>query len=575
MPTSLRPRRGRTLAVALVLVILSGCDPAEVLDTGPSAIDVATGFAAAWSADDHEAMVALFDDSLQSWTPESFERSIEKIYATGAITGADVSIEENDDPLTEDMVEMEISVEYTSEALEDPISFSGPFGLEVPDDDGDWAIAWSRDLLWPGITGGRSFAIDTRFKKRAAILDRKGRKLAVGPASERRYPFGSAAGTTIGHIEPIKKKDIPEGAKLEPGDLVGGSGLEDAFNERLSGTPDVKLQVVGKKGKVLETIAREDGDRPRAVKTTLDIRVQQAAEAGYGGTTGGAVVMDPTTGDILAAVASSPFNPANYVGVAGIEPFNRALSGLYPPGSSMKVMTAATALDLGEVKPSTPVTGPAEYKGVRNFESGVFGTIPFSTALQKSVNTAFAQVAEDIGAKRLTKYAELFGFNRSPSMPLQAAKPSFPFPEDEGDLLWSSIGQAQTLATPLQMASVAATIANDGKRMEPRISMGEQPSGERVVSRKTARIMTGLMESVVQGGTGVAAQIAGVRVAGKTGTAEVDVGGERKNHAWFVCFAPANKPKVVIAVVSEYGGVGGQVAAPLARSILTRVLPLV
>jgi peptidoglycan glycosyltransferase len=160
-------------------------------------------------------------------------------------------------------------------------------------------------------------------------------------------------------------------------------------------------------------------------------------------------------------------------------------------------------------------------------------------------------------------------------MPLGAATSSFPFPEDEGDVMWGSIGQAQVLATPLHMATIAATIANRGKRMEPRVTFTQRPSGERVVSRKVARTMTGLMESVVREGTGVAAQIDGVRVAGKTGTAEVDVAGERKNHAWFIAFAPADDPKVAIAVVSEYGGVGGQVAAPLARSILTAVLPLV
>jgi peptidoglycan glycosyltransferase len=241
----------------------------------------------------------------------------------------------------------------------------------------------------------------------------------------------------------------------------------------------------------------------------------------------------------------------------------------------MKVMTASTALELGEVKTTTQLTGPAEYKGVRNFESGEFGTLSFASALQNSVNTAFAQVAERIGPKRLKGFADLFGFNRAPAMLLDAAKPSFPFPADEGDLLWSAIGQAQTLATPLQMATIAATIANGGKRMEPRIALSDNRAGERVVSKETARVMTTLMESVVQGGTGVAAQISGVRVAGKTGTAEVDVGGERRNHAWFICFAPANDPKVAIAVVSEYGGVGGQVAAPLARAILTSVLPLI
>jgi peptidoglycan glycosyltransferase len=160
-------------------------------------------------------------------------------------------------------------------------------------------------------------------------------------------------------------------------------------------------------------------------------------------------------------------------------------------------------------------------------------------------------------------------------MALGAARPSFPFPKDEGDLLWGSIGQAQMLATPLQMASIAATIANDGKRMEPRSAFFEPRESRRVISKKVARTMSRLMEDVVEGGTGVGARIAGVRVAGKTGTAEVDVGGQRLNHAWFISFAPAGDPKVAVAVVSEYGGVGGRVAAPIARSILAAVLPLV
>jgi peptidoglycan glycosyltransferase len=124
------------------------------------------------------------------------------------------------------------------------------------------------------------------------------------------------------------------------------------------------------------------------------------------------------------------------------------------------------------------------------------------------------------------------------------------------------------------MATIAAAIANGGVRMEPRIARSEPKSGERVIRRRTARTLTRLMEGVVEGGTGTAARISGVRVAGKTGTAEVDVAGERRNHAWFICFAPVGAPKVAIAVVSEYGGVGGQVAAPIARSILTSVLPL-
>jgi peptidoglycan glycosyltransferase len=380
----------------------------------------------------------------------------------------------------------------------------------------------------------------------------------------------------VGHIEPISRKDLKDhGPAVHAGDLVGASGLELGLDDVLTGEPRVRLSVVDRSGRPLEVLARKRGKPGRDVRTTLDIDVQRAAENAYGSTTGGAIVMDPKTGDLLAVVSSSPFDPNNYAGVAGIEPFNRALSGLYPPGSSLKAMTGAAALESKVVRESTPLTGPQEYMGVRNFESGEFGTIDFATAVRFSVNTAFAQVAEDLGARRLTRFADAFGFNRKPSMQLDAASSSFPFPEDLGDLMWGSIGQAQVLATPLQMATIAATIANDGKRMEPRIELRGPKESERVVSRRTAAIMTRLMENVVQGGTGTAANIAGARVAGKTGTAEVDVNGQRRNHAWFICFAPANDPEVAVAVVSELGGVGGEVAAPLARGILSSVLPLV
>jgi len=572
-----RPLRGWTLAITLALVS-TACDASEAIlgEQRPPVSEAAAAFAHAWTDGDYEAMAAHLDSaSAEDWTPARLERSFEAALSSAGMTISSVLLVPPDGEESEEVAELSVTISYTTEVLDEEVVMSGPLEMTYSEADEAWQVAWDKDLLWPGVIGGRSFAIATRFSKRAPLLDRNGRKLAVGPADERRYPFGSMAGTTIGHIEPVKKKDIPDGEALEPGDLIGGSGLEEGFNDRLAGIPDVKLQVVGRKGRAVATIARQPGTSPRRVKTTLDVRVQQVAESAYGSTIGGAVVLDPRTGDILAAVASSPFNPVNYVGVAGIEPFNRALSGLYPAGSSMKVMTAATALEIGAFKPDSQLTGPAEYKGVRNFESGAFGTLSFASALQNSVNTAFAQIAEKIGPKRSKRYADLFGFNREPSMALQAARSSFPFPEDEGDLMWGAIGQAQTLATPLQMATVAATIANGGKRMEPRISLFVKPKGERVVSKMTARIMTELMENVVEGGTGVGAQISGVRIAGKTGTAEVDVGGVRKNHAWFISFAPAGDPKVAVAVVSEYGGVGGQVAAPLARAILTQVLPLI
>ena len=525
-------------------------------------------------------MLEVFDDtSASGWTPASLQKWLERTLENDAVESFDVEVEAVSTPEVESEEELDgletsvpYTISYTSTAATDPVVLEGDLGLTYADP-GGWSIAWTEANMWPGIEGAVGFVVDVQKPKRGAILDRKGRAVAKGPAANRRYPFGSVGGSTIGHIEPLTKKEVVEGQK--PGDLVGVSGLEQGLEELLTAASGGDLLVVDSGGEELETVGSRPAGKPKSIKVTLDMEIQRAAENAYGATTGGAVVIEPQTGDLLAVVSSSPFDPNNYVGVPDIDPFNRALSGTYPPGSAMKVVTASAALDTGTVKPNTTVTGPGEYKGVRNFESGEFGSIPFSVATQNSVNTAFAQVAEELGAKTMTEYAEAFGFNKEPTMPLDAATPSYPFPENLTDLMWSSIGQAQVLASPMQMATVAATVANNGKRMEPRVVLGDKPSGERAMSPKAANTMTDLMELVVTGGTGTAANLGSPTVAGKTGTAEVSIGGKIENHAWFICFVPSSDPKIAVAVVSELGGVGGQVAAPIARQILQAVLPLI
>ena len=590
------------------LLVLGACDQVtETVDPAARAEDSAIAFAAAFAERDAEASAAQLANA-DRWTEVRLERFLDRSVPEDVVESFEMIVATPvEQPSDEELADgAETAAAYTltleSEAASDPVTFEGEMTLLYDEAADRWGVEFSKEILWPEHPAATRLAIEQKWPRRAAILDRTGKRLATGADEERSYPFGSLAGTTIGHLGPAG----------DDGRLVGASGLEEALDGRLAGDPTRSLVLFGgeepacvearekalrkaerearkDKGKAqgtepessecererLEVLGRVRGERGRDVRTTLDVDVQRAAEAAYGSTTGGSVVMDPATGDLLAVVSSSPFGPENYVGVAGVEPFNRALSGGYPPGSSLKVLTGAAALEEGVVKESTTLTGPAEYKGVRNFESGEFGSLDFATAVKFSVNTAFAQIAEDLGARRLTRYAELFGFNEAPAMPLEARTSSFPFPEDEGDLMWGSIGQAQVLASPLQMATIAATIANGGKRMEPRILLRSPKVGERVVSRRTARTMTTLMENVVKGGTGTGAAIAGAQVAGKTGTAEVDVAGKRMNHAWFVSFAPSTDPKVAVSVVSELGGVGGQVAAPLAGRILAAVLPLV
>lgn len=531
-------------------------------------------------------MQSAFDEASESrWEPAELDAYLERTLKRGAIQSYDVERSGSVDIPTEEEIEAsedepvtaEVGYEitYSSEAAEEPVTLDGSFEMSYSQEADEWSVAFDERLMWPGIDDAAGFDVATRWLGRGRILDRRGRVLARGSGKRRSYPHDGLGGSTVGHVEQLTKKTLAETLEgHRVGDLVGASGLEAAYEERLAGAPSAELRVVGRTGKVLEVVGRTPGSVGDDVRAALDIRVQQAASLAFGDTIGGAVVIQPHSGDLLAAVTAYEMNPNDLVGTNDVSPFNRALSGLYPPGSAMKVVTAGAALDTGVVTPSTQLTGPNEYQGVRNFESASYNSLDFATAVKFSVNTAFAQVAQKLGAKRLLSYARAFGFNRDPGMPLDAATSSFPFPEDDYDLMWGSIGQAQDLATPLQMATVAATVANGGVRIDPRSSIDDVEDAQRVLSAKTARTLTVLMENVVEGGTGVNARIAGVRVAGKTGTAEVDVDGKRKNHAWFICFAPVEDPKVAVAVVSEYGGIGGQVAAPIARGILERALPL-
>lgn len=577
-----RPWRLSRFATAAALVAATAACTHQ--PTLPRAADTVDAFIRGFNARDAKAIVATFGSrDRRRWPPARLRRVLRADLSQGDIvrfrmtrTGsvpqaADGKLRQATKPA---VTHAPYQITYSSKAARRPVTLQGR--LPVAYHDGRWSIAWTKNLLWPGLTRAIGWRVAYRWPRRAAILDRHGRRIAVGGGSSRHYPFHASAGTSIGYLGSLAPKDVAAAAPGHAaGDLVGASGLEQGLERTLAGRPDSKLEIVARHDRVLETVGGNKGHPGHNVKTTLDMKVQAAAEAGYGAATGGAIVIDPRTGDLLAVVSSSPFDPTNYLGAAGVQPFNRALSGLYPPGSSMKVVTASAALDTGKVTASTQLSGPKEFRGVRNFESESFRSLSFAQATEFSVNTAFAQVALKLGARRLHRYADLFGFNRAPSLPAGAATSSFPMPQDESDLMWGAVGQAQDLASPLQMASVAATIANHGRRMDPRITFGTAPRGRQVVSRKTAATMTQLMELVVRGGTGTAANIPGVTVAGKTGTAEVDVNGAIKDHAWFVCFAPAQNPKVAVSVVVEYGGVGGEVAAPLARNILERVLPLV
>jgi len=345
------------------------------------------------------------------------------------------------------------------------------------------------------------------------------------------------------------------------------------------------------------------------VSTSLDPVAQQTAFDLLDGRAGAVVAIEPSTGRVRAMVSQPPYDPnlvPEQLPELNQDPesplLNRTTQGQYPPGSTFKLVTATAALDSGAVGIDTLIDAPASLtiqgQELANSGGSSFGEIDITTALTNSVNTFFAKLGRRVGEETLYEYMDRFGFNSRPEIDLPADQLSVSgvFGPD-GDLLRDgegvdisriAIGQERLLSTPLQMAEVAATIANDGDLMKPRIwdqvkdvdgrpvdSMEPSRQSE-VISEETAGQLTEAMKAVVNEGTGTAAALSGIDVAGKTGTAEVP--GRQAcdglpNQAWFVGFAPADDPQIAVAVTVECtDGQGGTVAAPIAAGVMQTLI---
>jgi peptidoglycan glycosyltransferase len=370
-------------------------------------------------------------------------------------------------------------------------------------------------------------------------------------------------------------------------DLVGE---EDEFESILSG---------------LEDREREGKD----VITNLDVAGTEAAVAGLAGRKGSVVAIEPQTGKVRVMVSIPEYDP-NLIPSNSRQIFNdpnqpdlnRATQERYAPGSTFKVVTATAALDSGKVSPDSIIDGssPKEISGVPLENSGgqSFGAISFTDALTNSVNTVFAQVGEDIGRETLVEYMRRFGFYEDPQLdyPGEQMVPSGvlnadgDFVDDGFDVGRVAIGQGgnegQIQTTPMQMALVASAVANEGRLMRPQLTDSIVRKDGRVAERirpdlqsqvmkpETAEQLAGMMGRVVEEGTGTAAALSGVTVAGKTGTAEVGSAAQF-TQPWFICFAPVEDPRLAVAVTIENqpsGSQGGTVAAPIAKSVLEAVL---
>ncbi len=381
----------------------------------------------------------------------------------------------------------------------------------------------------------------------------------------------------------------------------GRRSLEQSRNDALAGEEDEFESILSG----LESKQREGQD----VVTNLDVGAQQAAYAALGGRKGAVVAIEPQTGKVRVMASDPSYDPnqipSNFRAING-DPdqplLNRTTQELYPPGSTFKVVTATAALDTGKVSPESIIDGssPKTFSGVplANFGGENFGPVSFTDALTNSVNTVFAQVGEDVGRETLVEYMDRYGFGEDPKLdyPDDQMIPSgirnsdgrYVRGDDGFDVARVAIGQGgaegEVQATPMQMALVAATVANGGVLMKPRltdrivrkdgrVSERVEPDRQsRVMKPETADQLTAMMSRVVEEGTGTAAALSGIQVAGKTGTAEVGANRELTD-PWFIGFAPVDDPQVAVAVVLERTtGQGGTVAAPIAKAVMESLL---
>jgi penicillin-binding protein A len=407
----------------------------------------------------------------------------------------------------------------------------------------------------------------------------------------RRYPTHGLFSQVVGYSTQVRSR---AGLEQSMNDFLTGA------NTNLSTVLDTTLDKL--RGK---TVVGND------VYLTLKPGAQRVAYEQLGGRCGAVVALEPSTGRVLVMAASPTYDPnlierdyskiANRPTGCGGRLLNRATAGLYAPGSTFKVVTAAAALDSGKVTPDTTFDDPGyceEYgKRVYNAETNSpFGRVTFFQGLEHSINSVFCNVGKELGGIKILDKAKEFGFYSKPPLEIPSSEvaasglykpgrklffPKNDFQVDAGRL---AFGQERLGVTPLQMAMVAAAVANGGKLMRPQlvdkvvstkgttVERLKPDELHRAMKPETAAEITKMMEAVVSSGTGSNAQIAGVRVAGKTGTAETGVAG--RNTTWFICFAPADKPKVAIAVVVEnQPGAGNTYAAPIAKAVMQALLP--
>lgn len=408
---------------------------------------------------------------------------------------------------------------------------------------------------------------------RGRIITADGKVLAENlPEGGRRYPWGEAAASVTGYN----------------GENIGGAGLEAHRNMELMGMS----RDFSRLGPVAQLLQADKGND---LETTIDSHAQEAAYEALSGTRGAAVVLDVKTGAILAMVSTPAYDPnfveSDWQHLRDREDsplLNRAVQGLYPPGSTIKPLVAAAALGekVTDEKEVFNCRGRLELSGgsyIGEYQGEVHGQVDLKEALAESCNVTFGALGLRLGGRKLGKYFENFGFQQEIGGEILMAGSHLPEFDSlgQGDLAQTAIGQSSLLVTPMHMALMASAFANDGNIMKPYL-VQKVVSSKGIVMENTrpekwcsalepslAAIIDNYMAQVVQRGTGTAAAVRGIKVTGKTGTAE-NASGE--DHAWFIGSAQLPNRKIAFAIIVENGGSGGLVAAPIARQIVESMI---
>ncbi len=457
-------------------------------------------------------------------------------------------------------------------------------------------------------------------------LDLPGVEISIEPI--RTYPRGNMAAHILGYVGEIDKEELKSRRGYHMGDCVGKYGVESTWEKYLRGIDggrQIEVDAAGKVVRILKEVPPVPGHN---LYLTIDHNLQTYGEKLLGKKAGVIIAMDPTSGEVLAFCSSPSFRPALFVqGISATEweklvshplhPLqNRGIQGLYPPGSVFKIVTAAAGLEEGVINSrSTFYCSGVYYLGKRGYQcwrEGGHGAVRLHRGLVESCDIFFYQLGERLGVDKLARYAKDFGLGRPTGIDLKGEKggliPTAAWkrkklgePWYAGETISMAIGQSYTLVTPLQLLNLISSIANGGILLKPLIAkhvedvdkevlVEYQPQeiGRLPISKKTLDRIKDALLGVTQDdhGTGRAARLAGVGIAGKTGTAQVvrlrmgrrprpeEMPYEWRDHAWFMAYAPAHTPKIAVVVLVEHGGHGGSAAAPLAREMIRRYLYL-